>query len=248
MLNDLWRYNITTDTWTWIRGSSINNQPGFYGTQGVQNINNRPGGRHLHAGWSDASSNLYIFGGDGYAASATNPGPLNDLWKYNNCLIAPITMTIIAKDSVLCAGESTSLTASGSNNYLWSLNSYTTADIVIKPGGTTTYTVFTNGPNNCQYSASFTESVLPCAGLSSIAGKKDLTFYPNPNHGSFKILNASHTEHELFIYNATGACVYHERIREPEMPVQTFLPDGIYFYKSLVEGEISQTGKLLINR
>ena len=32
-LSDLWRYNIATNTWTWMKGPNLANQPGVYGTQ-----------------------------------------------------------------------------------------------------------------------------------------------------------------------------------------------------------------------
>ena len=75
--NDLWKYNISTNQWTWITGSSSVNQPGTYGTQGVAAAANTPGGRGNGQGWKDAAGNFYLFGGIG------SSGALNDLWKFN---------------------------------------------------------------------------------------------------------------------------------------------------------------------
>jgi N-acetylneuraminic acid mutarotase len=83
-LNDLWKYNISTNQWTWIKGSNGINQSGVYGTQGVASASNQPGSRSLGTGWSDAAGNLWLFGGMGFGDSSTQiENYLNDLWQYN---------------------------------------------------------------------------------------------------------------------------------------------------------------------
>ncbi len=75
LLNDLWKYNTFTSTWTWVGGSQNANQAGVYsGTQ-------VPGARWTPVFWKDQSGNFWLFGGWGYD-SAGNVGYLNDLWEY----------------------------------------------------------------------------------------------------------------------------------------------------------------------
>ena len=81
-LNDLWEYNPLTEQWRWMGSSNTINQIGQYGTQGVYGLGNVPGGREYAVSWTDASGNLWLFGGWGYD-SAGNQGYLNDLWEYN---------------------------------------------------------------------------------------------------------------------------------------------------------------------
>lgn len=81
-LNDLWKYNPTTNEWTWIRGSNFIDQNGKYGTLGVSSPTNEPGGREFPTYWKDNSGNFWLFGGDGWDAVGTW-GRLNDLWKYD---------------------------------------------------------------------------------------------------------------------------------------------------------------------
>jgi len=84
-LNDLWKYDPANNTWTWMGGSDIAQQPGVYGTQGTPAPGNVPGGRDSAVAWTDAQGNFWLFGGTGYD-SQTNPqvfGDLNDLWKYD---------------------------------------------------------------------------------------------------------------------------------------------------------------------
>lgn len=80
-LNSLWKYNTTTNEWTWIKGDSIINNTGNYGTLGTESAGNKPGARYGSQTWTDANGNLWLYGGYGYDTS--NSGILNDIWKYN---------------------------------------------------------------------------------------------------------------------------------------------------------------------
>jgi len=82
-LNDLWMYNQGTNEWTWMSGDTVKNKNGVYGTLGVPDAANKPGGRYHSVGTLDASGNLLLFSGSGYAESGWLPQNLNDLWRFN---------------------------------------------------------------------------------------------------------------------------------------------------------------------
>ncbi|NBB20016.1 T9SS type A sorting domain-containing protein [Runella sp. CRIBMP] len=74
--NDLWKYNPTAKTWTWMHGSNQTVQSAnkaIYGTLGVPTSQNTPGGRYFGTGFKDKFGHLWLFSG--------NEG--NDLWKYD---------------------------------------------------------------------------------------------------------------------------------------------------------------------
>lgn len=79
-LNDLWRYNLTTKLFTFLKGSTTNNQFGVYGAQGVSNSLNSPGARYGAVAWI-YNKKFYVSGGNGYASSGSL-GYLNDVWEY----------------------------------------------------------------------------------------------------------------------------------------------------------------------
>ena len=81
-LNDLWKYNIGTNQWTWVSGSNVSNQVGSYALLGMNLPTNNPGGRIGGVPVVDLSGNLWLFGGNGYGASGST-GFLNDLWRYD---------------------------------------------------------------------------------------------------------------------------------------------------------------------
>lgn len=82
-LNDLWKYNTITNQWTWIKGGTLSQQYGVYGTKGLSSASNNPGGRYYSVCWIDNSGDAWLFGGVGYCSSGV-PDYLNDLWKYNS--------------------------------------------------------------------------------------------------------------------------------------------------------------------
>ena len=74
-LNDLWKFNPTDRTWTWVSGSKITEDFG----QRVLHTNS-PSPRVYASSWIDANGNLWLFGGnDPYGTSNKN----NELWKFS---------------------------------------------------------------------------------------------------------------------------------------------------------------------
>jgi N-acetylneuraminic acid mutarotase len=80
-LNDLWRYDAN-GVWTWMSGSNMAYQRGFYGALGTPDPANVPGARHDSISWIDGAGNLWLFGGSGYDGGGWS-GRLNDLWRYD---------------------------------------------------------------------------------------------------------------------------------------------------------------------
>ena len=56
LLNDVWKYNLSTNQWTWMQGSNEPDKAGKYGTQGVTESTNAPGARTFGHGWSDGKA------------------------------------------------------------------------------------------------------------------------------------------------------------------------------------------------
>ncbi len=82
-LNDLWKYNIVTTEWTWVKGDSVPNKKGIYGIIEIPDSVNCPGARWGSATWTENNGNFWLFGGGGYDWLGSQHGGLNDLWKYN---------------------------------------------------------------------------------------------------------------------------------------------------------------------
>ena len=75
-LNDLWKYDVSEDNWSWVSGSDTINASGVYSGTAV------PGARSYSVSWIDSAGDLWLFGGWGYDSLVSNVY-LNDLWKYD---------------------------------------------------------------------------------------------------------------------------------------------------------------------
>jgi hypothetical protein len=87
LLNDLWKFHIPNNEWTWMGGSQpiipdIYGTSGIYGTLGKPDAANIPGSRWLAVSWTDKVGNLWLFGGEGNDSAGTS-GFLNDLWMFD---------------------------------------------------------------------------------------------------------------------------------------------------------------------
>jgi len=81
VLNDLWKFSVSTGQWTRVSGSARKNMPGVYGLAGVSAADSIPGGRSNAVSWVDSAGTLWLFGG--YGTDSTGAlGTLNDLWQF----------------------------------------------------------------------------------------------------------------------------------------------------------------------
>jgi N-acetylneuraminic acid mutarotase len=113
-LNDLWEFDPPANKWTWMGGSSTVPSPfggsyGTYGALGVPAAGNIPGSHSYASSWTDGSGNLWLFGGNGYAASGV--GYLNDLWEFQPS--APVTpgVSLSASPGSLIVAQGASATS-----------------------------------------------------------------------------------------------------------------------------------------
>ncbi len=81
--NSLWKFDPAIDQWSWMGGTPGAGTVGNYGMMGVASPTNWPGSRiQNRATWVDKCGNLWLHGGMGYGANASNIGYLNDVWMY----------------------------------------------------------------------------------------------------------------------------------------------------------------------
>lgn len=238
-LQDLWRYNMSTNQWVWMEGTKLQNQNGIYGVIGVQHAANIPGSREMHMGWTDPTG-LWLFGGQGRPATSTTNGLLNDLWKYHVCYAppAPFNLTQPANLTV-CDGTGTELTASASGTVNWYATPsggvpLATGTVYTTPALTVTTSYYVQN-NTCMASTArtaITVSVSACLGLKEMAtAGKSFQIYPNPSHG---IVNIFATEKmTLKIFNSLGQTLQVTEALEKGKTFSLELPHGVY----LIEGQ-----------
>jgi hypothetical protein len=119
------------------------------------------------------------------------------------------TLTATQSNSLICAGQSSTLTVNGSFNYAWNTNGtpyvYITANqIAVSPTVTTSYTVTGIDPNNCADDIVITQIVNKCDGLWA-GDSKPVRIFPNPSKGRFTI--SATGDIELYLIAETGQIV-----------------------------------------
>lgn len=148
--------------------------------------------------------------------------------------------------SMICTGQSATLTASGASTYTWSDGS-NGSPIVVSPTVTTTYTVNATDVNGCQNSATITQSVSACTGIANAAAVSSnelFAVYPNPAKGNFTVvLNEAS---EVIIYNLLAEIIVDKTV---EAGHHSFNIDnkasGVYFVKA-ISGKKQHVIKLVI--
>ena len=78
--NDMWKYDVNTNEWTWMSGGQGPNRNYSYGTLNVPSPSNLPPSRASYQCWQDQQGNFYLFGGVKFDSIRST---FNDLWKYN---------------------------------------------------------------------------------------------------------------------------------------------------------------------
>ncbi len=154
------------------------------------------------------------------------------------------TLNVTASATVICAGNSVTLTASGASTYTWTGS--VTNGTAFTPTATASYTVTGTSPvASCTASAVSTVTVNTCAGIHENSNATVFSIYPNPNNGSF-VIRSSVFPATVVMYDVTGKQVMRKEITEMETAsnVSQF-GNGIY-YVSLSAENNSTNYKMII--
>lgn len=148
------------------------------------------------------------------------------------------TINTSSSNSLICLGNTASLTVAGADTYTWSTTANSTV-IVISPSVTTTFTVIGTDINGCKNSSTITQSVSPCTGIADISLlNQEIKVYPNPTSGVFMINSDNNISLDNFkVYNTFGSVIINEKTSQIEKMEQGVLiditeyPSGIYYLK-----------------
>jgi gliding motility-associated-like protein len=85
------------------------------------------------------------------------------------------TVTVTSSQQTICAGNNTTLTASGASSYSWQPGNLPGSPVIVTPAATTTYTVTGTSAAGCQDTAQYTVYVQSCPGPVAIFSASDST-------------------------------------------------------------------------
>lgn len=154
----------------------------------------------------------------------------------NGCSAEAIkTVTVNAKpplqvattETLLCAGQTATLTATGANTYTWNTGS-NSSELLISPTTTSNYTVTGTASNGCSNATVFTQNVSVCTGIATIQNESLYSVFPNPTNGELIV----EVEQDIVceIYNAVGQIVFRHSLEQGKTTIDLLnQPSGIYF-------------------
>ncbi|MGZ3930404.1 MAG: LamG-like jellyroll fold domain-containing protein, partial [Bacteroidia bacterium] len=156
-------------------------------------------------------------------------------------------LSVSSSSTLLCSGQTASLTANGAGTYTWSTGA-NTSSITVTPSVTTSYTVSGTNSAGCSDVSVLTQSVSTCTGIEQADAAAGMSVYPNPNNGSFSVYIAAPLENgELLILNAIGQNVYRQVILQGTNTIRiSDLTKGLYHYQVLRNKQVTGMGKLIV--
>ncbi len=240
--NDLWKYNSTTNKWTWMSGTNMADDTGTAGSQCLGDTMNIPSGRRENrACWTRPCDNFVNFGG----LNGTN----NDLWNYS---VSNNQWTFLAGFNNPNYG--TKLVSSPINSppsrggsLGWTDN---LGNLWMFGGKNSPYTIFYN--DMWKFIPDSTCPYISCSNLGMIDPKltsSSITLYPNPNNGTFTLHSQlGINNYELQIVDVYGRTVYSQALTTTKEHETITLPlsSGIYFWQLLSKDNSLAKGKLVL--
>lgn len=177
------------------------------------------------------TSNYSVLGSTNYGCISGAPAISTVLVK------ASPALTVSSSASIICAGETLTLSAYGADTYTWS-NGLMTPFIVEAPQQTMTYTLNGSDSSGCNSSVLITQIVNACTGIKDVESDVyAISVYPNPNNGNFIVEMKG--KGEAALYNSIGQCVANYILVEGLNSIsETSFSKGIYFLHIKIDSRI----------
>ncbi len=178
----------------------------------------------------------------------TNPSMsgISDIFISKLSCQAP-TVSIASSSSIMCVGESATLTASGASSYTWNTTS-TVTSIQVSPTVTTSYSVTGLDVHGCVNTSTFSQVVSPCTGIIEFNKEALISIFPNPTNGLvFLNLKNDITNAQFILYNSVGQVVTSYEITNSttKLNLET-ITKGIYFFSVIDKTSKVYNGKIII--
>ncbi|PBQ31867.1 hypothetical protein CNR22_08820 [Sphingobacteriaceae bacterium] len=199
--------------------------------------------------WSNAIATATLVSspsaGINYTVTGTDANGCSNVAVTSFTVNALPVLATLSNATLICAGESATLTVTGASAYMWNTNA-TSNSIVVSPLVNTTYSVTGKSPDNCSASTSIVQNVSECTAVEKINSNIQTLIYPNPNKGAFNIELNTQGNFNADIFNALGERVYSAKLDKGTTHIALNQIKGIYFYVILNGSQILERGKIII--
>ncbi|MCC6371503.1 MAG: T9SS type A sorting domain-containing protein [Bacteroidia bacterium] len=200
--------------------------------------------------WNPGNSNGASFLANPSTSTIYTVTGNNGNCSYNSSKIVTVTVNnnptlAISGSTIICRGNTVTLTASGASTYSWSSGA-AVPGVTLAPLLTATYSVTGTLANGCSNNAVITVSVSACTGIDALSDQNQITIFPNPFKNTVVIESAFPCQ--LIIVDETGKTVYTDKnLSEGTNSINlSELCNGVYFVK-IIATEGNKTYKLIKN-
>lgn len=192
--------------------------------------------------YATPTSTMALATGTVYTTPTLSTGTYTYYAEANTCTLSPsrtaITVTVnslpaifaTTNNTLLCVGQTASLSVTGANTYTWS-TSENNSTIAVSPTVQTTYTVAGTDANGCANTTTIVQDVSLCTGINIINNIVSISVYPNPFNSKVTIVNNG-AKQMVQVMNVLGTVVYNTTVDAEKTVID--LSDqtkGIYFIK-----------------
>jgi hypothetical protein len=150
-------------------------------------------------------------------------------------------ISIVSNQSLICVGQSATLTASGAITYTWN-PSIISNSLVITPNTTSSFTVSGSDINGCFNNTIYTQTVSLCLSNNEINQNNNLDnlyIFPNPFSSNITIVNPlDFAEMRIVIFNSIGELLDDKILSNNKTEINlNHLPNGFYFINVKLKNE-----------
>jgi hypothetical protein len=169
-----------------------------------------------------------------YSVIGTGTNTCARTWTFTQNIV-PSPINVSSTSSLLCVGQSATLTATGGTAYTWAPVTSTLSTVVISPTITSSYTVSSQSTVCPSYTwtAVFSQSVSACTGVKeAVASNVSFDVYPNPTSGDLTVELKNGASKTIEVMDMTGRVVYSSISSNDKIVVNmSTLARGIYYVR-----------------
>lgn len=148
-------------------------------------------------------------------------------------------------NSLICVGESATLTADGANTYTWSVISSTNntgASIIVTPvnSNTFSYVVTGTGNNGCMNTDTVVVKADKCTGIARLNNQTSgINIYPNPNTGEFTVELNNGINKIIEVADVSGRIILSSENTDDKTIINlNCFANGVYYVKVLSDKNV----------
>ncbi len=159
-------------------------------------------------------------------------GPCSSTNSFTLTVNSTPTVSTVASVTLICTGQTTTLTVSGASSYTFNPGAITGNSISVSPTASTTYTV-DGQSNGCSGTSLVTVSVSLCTGITKTGNSADLKIYPNPTEGIVNLNFGEEFTGQVTLFNALGQLLISQKIIASDNTTLdlSVYPKGVYTAK-----------------